>query len=76
MKAILSLVLQGTDKLAQARKDSPAGGAKEGAVLAALQLVRTALEKDVEVVQALKATQQNGESGSCSQKCNVGSGIG
>jgi len=69
MKAILSLVLQGTDSLAQQRNDSPAGGAKEGAVLATLQLVRTALEKDAEVVQALKATQQNGESGSCSQRC-------
>ncbi len=60
MKALLSLVLQGPDRLAQERKDSPAGGAKEGAVLAALQLVRTALERDIEVVEAFKAAQRNG----------------
>jgi len=61
MKALLSLVLQGPDKLAQERKDSPAGGAKEGAVLAGLQLLRTTLERDMEVVNTLKATQQNGK---------------
>ena len=50
MKALLLLVLQGPDKLAQDRRDSTAGAAKEGAVLAALQLLRSALEKDVQVV--------------------------
>ena len=75
MKALLLLVLQGPDKLAQDRRDSTAGAAKEGAVLAALQLLRSALEEDMEVVESLKATQQNGasvKSGiSCSEFCRV-----
>ena len=75
MKALLLLVLQGPDKLAQDRRDSTAGAAKEGAVLAALQLLRSALEKDIEVVNTLKATQQNGAHlnsvMACCESCRV-----
>lgn len=54
MRSTLQLVLQGTDSLAGDRKDSPAGPAKEAALLAALRLLRTALELDVPTLRALQ----------------------
>ena len=62
MSAVLQLVLQGTDAIAAERKDSLAGAAKEGALLAALRLLRTAMQLDGEVLSVLRATHRNGDS--------------
>ena len=60
MKTVLHLLLTGTDSLAAERKDSLAGAAKEGTMLAALKLLRTALQVDREMVLALRNSQQHG----------------
>ena len=61
MSAVLQLVLQGTDAIAADRKDSLAGAAKEGALLAALRLLRTAMQLDGEVLSVLRTTHRNGD---------------
>lgn len=61
MKAVLQLVLRGTDAVAADRKDSAAGAAEEAAVLAALRLLRAGMQVDEAVVQVLRASHENGK---------------
>lgn len=49
------------DRLAFERHASPFGAAKEAAVLAAMRLLRSALDRDVELVGAMRAATHSGE---------------
>lgn len=60
MRTIETLLAGGADQLAAERQDTDWGAAKEGAVLAALRLIRTAFSLDSAVVAALRQTEQSG----------------
>lgn len=49
------------DQLAQERHAAPYGAAKEAAVLAALRLLRAALDRDAPLVAAMRAATHAGE---------------
>lgn len=57
MRAVLSIAMGGASALTAERKDTHHGGAREGAVLAALKLLRLGFERDVDVVQALRTSE-------------------
>lgn len=57
MRAVLSIAMGGASALTAERKDTHHGGAREGAVLAALKLLRLGFERDVDVVQALRSSE-------------------
>jgi hypothetical protein len=61
MRAIEAVLMGGADALAAERRDRDWGGAKEGAVLAALRLLRTAFDLDAAVVAALRHSEHSGE---------------
>ena len=57
----IEVVLAGrADALAAERRDCDWGGAKEGAVLAALRLLRTAFDLDAPLVAALRRSEHSG----------------
>lgn len=54
MRAAMATCMMEVDRLAYERHSSPFGGAKEAAVLSALRLLRVALERDLELVTAMR----------------------
>ena len=60
MRTLGSILRGGSEQLMAERQDSPEGGAKETAVLAALRLLRAAFDRDQAAVAFLRQSKLSG----------------
>ena len=60
MRTLGSILRGGAEQLMAERQDSPEGGAKETAVLAALRLLRAAFDRDQAAVAFLRQSELSG----------------